>query len=167
MSKKLNPATLNPLMLKPESYDILEMLRVMDRHLEAREFERKFNDLPEPATKSELPQAAAAPRPPKLATLQLKGRKIIRRVMGAKRFAFTAKAMLHKNDRYIKGKVINISKSGVFIEADRALFQENETVRLYIRPQGGKKSYKVIATVMRFNDDARYPRGYGLKFVSL
>jgi hypothetical protein len=163
------PESLNPLKMTAEDYDILSMLRHMDRHIEAKEYETKVAETSATAekpkttrekTKTKLPAPSAD-----VAVQQINGRKVVRRIMGDKRMRFTGKAMLHKNDRYIKGKVLNISKSGVFIEAGRYLFRENERVRLYIKPDGMSKGYKSIAVVSRYNNDPRYPQGYGLKFV--
>lgn len=161
------PESLNPLKLSAEDYDILAMLRQMDRHIEAKEYEAKSSDSApksEVLTKREKKTAKASPATD-VAIQQINGRKVVRRIMGDKRLKFSGKAMLHKNDRYIKGKVLNISKSGIFIEAGRYLFRENERVRLYIKPEGMSKGYKSIAVVSRYNEDPRYPRGYGLKFV--
>ncbi len=85
--------------------------------------------------------------------------------MGARRQTFQAKALLSRADRYIKGHVVNVSKSGMFVAADRQVFKENETVNIYIKPFGESRKYRVIATVMRFSDVPGQPRGYGLKFI--
>lgn len=163
-----SPKTLNPLQMTPEDYDILAMLRLMDRHIEAKEYETKFaapKAGAEPGSALREKSKIKVPKTADVETQEINGRKVVRRVMGDKRVRFTGKAMLHKNDRYIKGKVLNISKSGVFIEAGRYLFRENERVRLYIKPDGMSKGYKSIAIVSRYNNDPRYPKGYGLKFV--
>ncbi len=135
--------------------------------MEAKEYENKFNSNIEANLGAEPGSTLRKTLNAKqdVAVQRLKGRKIVRRVMGDKRFRFKANAMLYKNDRYIKGKVLDISKSGVFIEADRTVFKENEKVQLYIKPDGMSKAYKSIATVMRYTNDPRYPSGYGLKFV--
>ena len=65
---------------------------------------------------------------------------------------------------HLAGKAINISKTGMFVRAELPVFQVAETVRLYIKPYGMRRSYKVIATVTRFNHNRRFPVGYGLEF---
>src|SRR5690606_34491233 len=111
---------------------------------------------------SDLPTARNSAAKRKSVLQKINGRKVLTKALGAKRLPFKAKAVLHKNDRYVKGTVLNVSKTGIFIESEREIFKENETVRLYNKPQGLKKQYSVIATVTRYNNDPRYPRGYGL-----
>lgn len=84
----------------------------------------------------------------------------------APRFRTKAKIVIHKNDRYIKGRVINISQSGLFVCSDRKIFRDNEVVRISIKLLGMSKYYKAIARVVRFNTDQRYLKGYGLQFIS-
>lgn len=81
----------------------------------------------------------------------------------AARYGFAAKVLIHKNSRYVMGHGINVSRTGVFVEATRDVFKVNEMVRLDIRPQGTTTTYKVIARVVRFQEDGDR-RGYGLEF---
>ena len=82
-----------------------------------------------------------------------------RRRTRAKRYQLVAKVILHKNERYVMGEGLNISRSGIFVLAARDVFRLNELVRINIRPLGTQTTYKVIARVVRFNG-----QGYGLEF---
>ena len=66
-----------------------------------------------------------------------------------------------KNARYLKGRSLNISSTGIFVETYEKVFEEQEMVRLVIKPDGPRKTFKLIARVVRFNSYLNQPRGYG------
>jgi len=84
----------------------------------------------------------------------------------ATRYNLEAKVIIEKNDRYLNGYALNISSSGLFVKTNKRVFRDSETIRLKIRPRGGRRFYKAVAEVVRFNEDSRYPSGYGLRFIS-
>lgn len=129
---------------------ILTMLQIMDKFIMQREEQAKLRN-----REMALPPVSSTPRPCRVGTTL--------RVPSARRFSFSAKVVIHKNDRYVKGRAIDISASGMFVCVDRKVFREHEKVRLYIRPQGMRKSFKAIATVVRFQAKNGHD-GYGLRF---
>ena len=138
------------------SHQILGMLQIMDEFVEAKEREKRALGATEFGTA--IPGSALhKPRHLQKSNFQ--------EMQRPKRFNFKGKALLAKNQRYIKGTVLNISRSVIFIQADVQVFRPNEEVRLFIKPEGMKKYFKAIATVIRFNDDHRQAVGYGLQFV--
>jgi hypothetical protein len=83
----------------------------------------------------------------------------------AKRFSFCAKVTIHKNGRSVKGKSLNISRSGIFVSTTDSVFAVNEKVSLHIKPKPNSQGYDVLAIVKRFGDGRLSPQGYGLEFV--
>jgi hypothetical protein len=90
---------------------------------------------------------------------------IIPRRTRAPRIAFPGKVLMVKNDRYLKGRSVNISNTGIFVETFEKVFEEQELVRLIIKPDGPRKTFKLIARVVRYNSYLNQLRGYGLEFV--
>lgn len=84
----------------------------------------------------------------------------------AMRFKWQAKVVLSKHERYTKGRVVNISNSGIFIETHKNVFRLHENVKLYIKPDDGGDAYTIIAKVIRFTSNGKNPPGYGLRFAS-
>ncbi len=156
-----------------KEFDVIAMLKVMDRHMEAVEFEAKFNNFPKEhrqKVSQKLPEPGSAllssSNKPSVCVERVNGRRVIRRVLATPRQEFKAKVLMTRHDRYLKGQIANISKTGVFVVAEAPVFQENETVRLYIKPYGSSEKFKVLATVTRFVDKLGFQKGYGLKFLS-
>lgn len=85
----------------------------------------------------------------------------------APRIEFVAKAVMTKNNRYVKGQIINISESGIFIETTTKIFRENEFVKIFINPDGGLGPYTVVAKVIWFGHKNHNMICYGLKFAQL
>jgi hypothetical protein len=138
------------------------MLKVMDQTIEIKEYDRKLEG-PKAEPGSALPTMKPStikrtPVAPKVKSL-LK----FKRPRVTLRFPFRAKVVLHKNGKYVMGQAQNISKSGIFVSATQQVFNENEVVRLYIKPFGTSKYYKSIARVIRVGDTPS--RGYGLRFI--
>jgi hypothetical protein len=84
-------------------------------------------------------------------------------VKAPQRFTFSAKVILQRHNRHVMGKAHNISKSGIFVRVDRKVFNEDEVLRVFIKPHGTKKYYRSIARVVRSTSE---PSGYGLQFIS-
>lgn len=149
-----------------EQYNsILSMLQLMDDHLQVNRLaETVVSERPRGAEPGSALRAPQGQRPREPRTANATGRRA-GAVKPATRFRMRGKVVIHKNDRYVKGMVLNISKSGLFVYSDCKIFNENEVVRLSIRPQGSDKYYKAIARVVRFNENSRYVKGYGLKFI--
>lgn len=135
---------------------IITMLQTMDGFIEAKQGRTTPRATPGSATQTQQPKRQA----PRTENPRRRGSK------AAPRFRMKAKIVIHKNDRYIKGRVINISESGLFVCSDREVFRDNEVVRISIKPLGMSKYYKAIARVVRFSTDRRYLKGYGLQFIS-
>lgn len=140
-------------------HSILAMLQLMDQEMDMRQRERSPRKGAEPAPNKtrHRPKDAA---PQAVAPRRGAGKK------PAPRFRFNAKVILHRNDRYVKGRALNISRSGIFMASGRKLFQENEVVRIAIKPHGMARYYKAVVRVVRFNGDSRSVPGYGLQFVT-
>lgn len=136
---------------------ILSMLQLMDQEVEIKQWRRPKDKGVEPGQNASGPK----PKEPKTVAPRRGATK-----KAAPRFRFRAKVILHRNDRYIKGRAINISRSGMFIYSDRRIFRENEVVRIAIKPQGMTKYYKALARVVRYNENTEFLRGYGLQFIA-
>jgi hypothetical protein len=136
----------------PDAGDMLSMIRFIDKQVEMKERERTVS----------VKAKATAPRttPPRK---NIVTKKPARRP-SARRLPFHAKVLIHKNDRYVKGRAVNISKSGIFVESLLPIFKKEETVNLSIRSDSGER-YNVIAKVTRFNAGPYGRKGYGLQFV--
>ncbi len=138
---------------------IITMLQSMDEFIDAKKTGRE-------ATISQGATPGSAIQAPKGQAPRTTNQKRTVRKGPSPRFRMKAKIVIHKNDRYIKGRVVNISKSGLFVCSDRKIFGDNEIVRISIKPLGMSKYYKAIARVVRFNTDQRYLKGYGLQFIN-
>ncbi|MCB9229104.1 MAG: PilZ domain-containing protein [Deltaproteobacteria bacterium] len=83
------------------------------------------------------------------------------------RATIKGRIIVHNNGQLIIGGGVNISASGIFIETTDKLFQLGETLKLTCRVDGFLKAFNATAVVTRFNDDHRFPLGYGMKFEEL
>ena len=81
------------------------------------------------------------------------------------RFWFDAMVMMAAPQHHVKGFVLNISKSGVLVEAGERCFRGGEIVRMVIKPSGLRKYYRVLAKVVRVSSVGAESYGYALKFV--
>ena len=70
---------------------------------------------------------------------------------------------LEKNGRFVLGRSVNISSSGILIEVDRMLPQEGP-VRLHFYLPADPKPLQVAAEILRAEFSGSMPR-YGMKFL--
>lgn len=89
------------------------------------------------------------------------------RVQGAPRASIQGRVIVHNNGQLAIGTGVNISATGIFVETRDELFTIGEKLKLSVRCDGIKKPFNVIAEVIRFNIDPRFPVGYGLKFETI
>jgi hypothetical protein len=134
-----------------ETSQILSMLNLIDEHMDQRNFESAH---PGYSSTSSTSSNATA--------LHNIGRA---RTRAASRYPFQGRVIIQKNNRYIKGHATNLSRTGMFVASGTRVFADNERVRVFIKDEQSDKSYNVIAKVVRFNGNPRFPQGYGLKFV--
>ena len=86
----------------------------------------------------------------------------------APRASIQGRIIAHNPDgQLIIGSGVNISSTGIFIETQDQIFTVGEKVKLSVRIEGFVKAFNVIARVVRFNSDPRYPVGFGLSFDGL
>ena len=83
------------------------------------------------------------------------------------RATIKGRIIVHNNGQLVIGGGVNISSSGIFIETPDPLFKIGEKLKLTCRVDGFIKAFNVVATVMRYNKDQKYPVGYGMKFDAL
>ena len=135
--------------VKHDPDTVLSMLEEMEKMLEIR---KRAKALGAPRTSAQRAKKPSVSRPAHRSR--------------AKRVGLKAKVLIVKNQRYVKGHSLNISRSGIFVVAQEKIFEEHEAVRVIIRPIGSSRAFKVIARVARFEDRLGRPRGYGLRFVT-
>ena len=85
----------------------------------------------------------------------------------APRATIKGRIIVHNNGQLVIGAGVNISSSGMFVETPDPIFKVGETLKLTCRIDGFLKAFNASAQVMRFNQDRKFPIGYGLKFVAL
>lgn len=85
----------------------------------------------------------------------------------APRATIKGRVIVHNNGQLVIGAGVNISASGIFVETSDLIFNIGETLKLTCRIDGRINAFNVSAVVMRFNDDSRFPVGYGLRFSDL
>ena len=86
----------------------------------------------------------------------------------APRASIQGRIIAHNPDgQLIIGSGVNISSTGIFIETQDQIFTVGEKVKLSVRIDGFVKAFNVVARVVRFNSDPRYPVGFGLSFEGL
>ncbi len=91
----------------------------------------------------------------------------VMRRAGAPRASIQGRVIVHNNGQLVIGAGVNISKTGIFVETTDQMFTVGEKLKLSVRCDGINKPFNVIAQVIRFNSDPKYPIGYGLKFENL
>lgn len=79
------------------------------------------------------------------------------------RLEFKGKASIITRQDMVKGEVLNISPSGVYIFSDTLAFEPNEKVRIKLVPEGFDRPLKSVATVIRIDEEMK-GFGYGLRF---
>ena len=85
----------------------------------------------------------------------------------APRATITGRVIVHNNGQLVIGSGVNISSTGIFVETKDHIFSVGENLKLSIRADGFSKPFNVVAQVIWFNSDPRYPVGYGLRFDGL
>lgn len=90
-----------------------------------------------------------------------------KRRTAAPRATINGRVVVHNNGRLAIGIGVNISSSGIFVESPDRIFSVGEKLKLSVKVKGISKPFNAVAQVIRFNSDARFPVGYGLKFESL
>jgi Tfp pilus assembly protein PilZ len=74
---------------------------------------------------------------------------------------------VHNNGQVIIGSGVNISATGIFVETNDQIFTVGEKLKLSVRVDGFVRAFNVLARVVRYNSDPRFPVGFGLMFVGL
>ncbi|MFK7825118.1 MAG: PilZ domain-containing protein [Oligoflexales bacterium] len=85
----------------------------------------------------------------------------------APRATIKGRIIVHNNGQLVIGAGVNISSSGMFVETPDPIFEVGETLKVTCRIDGFLQAFNASAQVMRFNQDRKFPVGYGLKFVAL
>lgn len=136
--------------------EIFTMLRLMDRFGKKRDSEAQLRN-------RELHPFSAAAHPLR-GDNQPQGNPDI---IAPLRYPVDGQVLLTKNQKYLRGRVVNISATGMFVACEKAVFNLNENVRVFIKPSNGDRTYQAMAQVVRFNRDPRFKTGYGLKFSTM
>ncbi len=85
----------------------------------------------------------------------------------APRATIQGRVIVHNNGQLVIGGGVNISSTGIFVETKDQLFTVGERLKLSVRADAFTKPFNVVAQVMRYNSDPRFPVGYGLRFEDL
>lgn len=85
----------------------------------------------------------------------------------APRATIQGRVIVHNNGQLIIGGGVNISSTGIFVETNDQLFTVGERLKLSVRIDGFVKAFNVVARVVRYNSDPRFPVGFGLSFEGL
>jgi hypothetical protein len=85
----------------------------------------------------------------------------------APRATINGRVVVHNNGQLVIGAGVNISSTGIFVETRDQLFTVGEKLKLSVRAETFSKPFNVVAQVVRYNSDPRFPVGYGLKFEDL
>jgi hypothetical protein len=85
----------------------------------------------------------------------------------APRATIQGRVIVHNNGQMIIGSGVNISSTGIFVETKDQMFTVGEKLKLSVRIDGFVKAFNVVARVVRYNSDPRFPVGFGLSFESL
>lgn len=85
---------------------------------------------------------------------------------GAPRASIAGKIVVHNNTQLTMGSGVNISWSGLFVETKEDIFQVGERLKITVTVKG-LTPFNAVAVVIRYNSDAKYPVGYGLKYESI
>ncbi len=104
-----------------------------------------------------------APNSPQMQTSQ----EAADRRAAAPRAGINGRVIVHNNGQLIIGSGVNISSTGIFVETQEQIFNVGDRLKLSVRIEGFVKAFNVIARVVRYNSDPRYPVGFGLGFENL
>ena len=83
------------------------------------------------------------------------------------RASVKGRVAVHNNGQLTVGHGVNISATGIFVETTEEMFTVGEQLKLSVRCNGLEKAFNAEAVVIRFNNDSRFPVGYGLQFVEI
>ena len=85
----------------------------------------------------------------------------------APRATIRGRIIVHNGGQLVIGSGVNVSSSGIFIEFPKQVYALGEKLKLTCRIDRLVKPFNVTAEVIRFNQDPRFPIGYGLRFLDL
>ncbi|MBF0441980.1 MAG: PilZ domain-containing protein [Oligoflexales bacterium] len=141
-----------------DPYTVLSMLNAMEEHLN-RQNKGNHDNV----------NSLDAPRIRRISDNASQNKKTFKNLSQrkrAKRHPFAGEVLIVKNNRYLKGRAKNISKSGIFVSASERVFKDHEAVRVIIKPFGSGKTYRLVARIARFsNSPLSESKGYGLRFI--
>lgn len=83
------------------------------------------------------------------------------------RASIQGRVVVHNNGQLSIGEGVNISATGIFVETKEELFTVGEQLKLSVRCKGLDKAFNAQAIVIRYNNDNRYPVGYGLQYIEI
>lgn len=75
--------------------------------------------------------------------------------------------LIHDQKCLVRTYAVDISKSGLFVAAQRLDFNLSAVISLTFKAPDFIKPFNARARIVRFNADLRYPIGYGLEFVEV
>ncbi len=90
-----------------------------------------------------------------------------RRGPSAPRATINGRVVVHNNGQLVIGGGVNISATGIFVETKDQIFTVGERLKLSVRADTFARPFNVLAQVVRFNSDPKFPVGYGLRFEDL
>ncbi|MBM4253329.1 MAG: DUF4339 domain-containing protein [Deltaproteobacteria bacterium] len=82
----------------------------------------------------------------------------------APRATISGRVVVHNNSQMVIGSGVNISATGMFVETTDQIFAVGERLKLSVRVEGFARPFNVLAQVVRYNGDPKFPVGYGLRF---
>jgi len=85
----------------------------------------------------------------------------------APRATIQGRVVVHNNGQLVIGSGVNISSTGIFVETRDQIFTVGEKLKLSVRCDVFARPFNVLAQVVRYNSDPRFPIGYGLRFEDL
>lgn len=85
----------------------------------------------------------------------------------APRATIAGRVIVHNNGQLVIGAGVNISATGIFVETKDQIFTVGERLKLSVRAEGFTRPFNVLAQVVRYNSDPKFPVGYGLRFDEL
>ncbi len=85
----------------------------------------------------------------------------------APRATINGRVVVHNNGQLVIGAGVNISSTGIFVETKDQIFTVGERLKLSVRADSFARPFNVVAQVVRFNSDPKFPVGYGLRFEDL
>ncbi len=95
------------------------------------------------------------------------GDKAPERRAAAPRATINGRVVVHNNGQLVIGAGVNISSTGIFVETKDQIFTVGERLKLSVRADAFGRPFNVLAQVVRYNSDPKFPVGYGLRFEDL